>query len=83
MKTIAIDIKQSVFNNDTEAKMYVTKDNDIEPPEYIFSIPVITFSWSAASEDDVKFSFYNVFGDKDKEARLLKEMKAAIRKFEG
>jgi len=82
MKAFAIDIKYSVFNNDTEAIMYVIKDNEVEPQEYIFSIPVITFSWSAVSEEDVKFDFYNVFGDKDKEKRLLNEMKKAIRTIE-
>ena len=42
LETIAFDIKESVFDNDTEATMYVTKD--IYSDRYIISIPVITFA---------------------------------------
>jgi hypothetical protein len=83
MKTIAIDIKHSVFENDTEAIMYVTKDNEEDPTQYIFAIPVITFSWSAVSEEELdKYFTFNVFGNKDGQMRLVEEMKQAIRKLQ-
>jgi hypothetical protein len=77
MKTVAIDIRESVFDNDTEAVMYVTSDWDSD--QYIFAIPVITFSWSAKDEEELeRFYPYNVFGDKEREKKLLEEMKKAI-----
>lgn len=82
MKTIAIDIRESVFDNETEAIMYVTKDDEVEPSQYIFAIPSISFSWSAKNESELKSFFpFNLFGDKEKEKRLLNEMKKAIRAF--
>lgn len=83
MKTIAIDITNTVFNNDTAAMMYVTRDIYEEPVQYIFAIPVITFSWSAKNKQELETFFpFNVFGDKEKEKRLLVEMKRAIDTFE-
>ncbi|MCR2820584.1 hypothetical protein [Lederbergia panacisoli] len=75
MKTIAIDIKHSVFDNETEAIMYVTKD--IYSDSFIVAIPVITFSWEVADERDLDYLLrFNVFGDRDRKERLA----AAIRK---
>jgi hypothetical protein len=67
MKTIAIDIKHSVFNNDTEAIMYVIKDDYEWEDSYIIAIPVITFSWEIKDQrdyDDLVNS--HVFGDSTK-----------------
>jgi hypothetical protein len=83
MKTIAIDIKEKVFNNDTEAIMYVTKDNEGVDPTYVFAIPVISFSWQAENEKQLERFFpMNIFGDKEREKRLLHEMKASIKRFD-
>lgn len=83
MKTIAIDIKETVFENDTEAIMYVTRDNEGVDLTYIFAIPVITFSWSAKNRSELdRFFPLNVFGDKERERRLLEEMREAIKRFE-
>jgi hypothetical protein len=82
MKTIAIDISESVFDNETEAIMYVTKDDEVEPLQYIFAIPAISFSWSAKDESELQTFFpVNVLGEKDREKALLNEMKKAIRTF--
>ncbi len=65
MKTIAIDIKHSVFDNETEAIMYVTKD--IYSDSFIVAIPVIMFSWEVAGERDLDYLLqFNLFGDRDK-----------------
>lgn len=79
MKTITLNLRESVFDNEAEAKMYVIKDEEIEPTLYIFSIPILTFTWSAHDETDLQ-SFYpvSVFGDQEKDERLLNEMKNAI-----
>ncbi|MDD9309755.1 hypothetical protein PUS82_00215 [Cytobacillus firmus] len=79
MKTIAVNIRESVFNNNTDAMLYATKDENIEPALFIFSVPILTFSWSAHDETDLE-SFYptNVFGDKEREQKLLNEMKRAM-----
>lgn len=80
MKTIAIDISQTVFNNDTEAMLYITEDNQTEPNIYVFAIPVITFSWAAENEQELGSLFpWGLFKDKEKEGKLLREMKLALR----
>lgn len=79
MKTITLNLRESVFNNEAEVKMYVTRDEEIEPALYIFSIPMLTLSWSAHDETDLE-SFYpvSVFGDQRKDQKLLIEMKHAL-----
>ena len=82
MKTIAVDISQSVFNNDTEAMLYVTEDTQGEPNKYVFAIPVITFAWGAINEEELECFFpWGLFKDKDKEEKLLSEMKVALKNF--
>ncbi len=79
MKTISIDIKESVFDDETEAVMYVTKDDEADAETYVFAIPYITFSWTAKGVEELDSFFpLNVFGDKDQEKALLEEMKKAI-----
>lgn len=43
LKTIAIDVTHSVFENETAAMMYITKD--IYSESYIVAIPVESFSY--------------------------------------
>ena len=82
MKTIAVDISRTVFNNDTEAMLYVTEDNQGEPNQYVFAIPVITFAWGAIDEKELESFFpWGLFEDKEKEEKLLNEMKVALKKF--
>lgn len=81
IKTIAIDTTHSVFDNDTVAIMYISKD--IYSDSYIVAIPVITFSWEIRNYDD----YYdllkaNVFGDKDKRERLISAIKDGIAEFQ-
>ncbi|MCM3364300.1 hypothetical protein ACFSVM_24495 [Paenibacillus shunpengii] len=81
MKTIAIDIKHSVFENDTEAIMYITKD--IYSDSYIVAVPVITFSWEVADERDLDYLlWFNLFGERDKRERLATAIKKGITEFE-
>jgi hypothetical protein len=85
LKTMAIDIKHSVFDNETEAIMYVTKD--IYSNSFIISIPVITFSWRIW-EDRIEKDYedllkFDLMGNKDWRQRLVEEIRKAIKKFEG
>lgn len=84
MRTIAFDIKHSVFDNDTEAIMYVTKD--IYSESYIIAIPAITFSWDiyeGHEERDYEWLLRsNVFGDPIKKEKLVKVIKKAIVEFD-
>jgi hypothetical protein len=86
LKTIAIDIKHSVFENDTEAVMYITKD--IYSDSFIIAIPVITFSWDIREESQEKDYEYllnsNVIplGDSVQKERLVHAIKEGIAEFE-
>jgi len=81
LKTIAIDIKHSVFENETEAIMYITKD--IHSDSFIVAIPSITFSCDIVDERDYDHLLRsNVFGDKDKLERLVNAIKEGIAEFE-
>ncbi|OJH16002.1 hypothetical protein BLX88_25925 [Bacillus obstructivus] len=83
LKTVAFDIKNSVFDNSTEALMYVTKD--IYAERFIVAIPVITFSWDISmeeSEKDYEWLLKVNVGDMDMKERLVKAIKKAILEFE-
>jgi hypothetical protein len=84
LKTIAVDIKHSVFENETEAIMYITKD--IYSDSFIIAIPVITFSWQIwedrIEKDLEELLRFNLFGDKDKRERLVNAIKEGIAEFE-
>jgi uncharacterized membrane protein len=86
LKTIAVDIKHSVFENKTEAIMYITKD--IYSDSFIIAIPVITFSWDIREESQEKDYEYllnsNVIplGDPVQKERLVTAIKEGIEKFE-
>jgi hypothetical protein len=83
MKTIAFDIKDSVFDNDTEAIMYITKD--IYSDRYIIAIPVITFAWDIRMErPDYEWLLKSNIGigDPGRKEKLVQVIKAAISEFE-
>ena len=52
LKTIAIDIRESVFENDTEGILYITKD--IYSDSYIISVPVWSFSAILSYESETE-----------------------------
>lgn len=81
LKTIAIDIKLSVFENETEAIMYITKD--IHSDSFIIAVPVITFSYEIRDQKDYDHLLrFNVFGDIDKKERLVEAIREGIAEFE-
>lgn len=85
MKTIAFDIKESVFDNDIEAIMYVTKD--IYSERYIIAIPVITFACDIQIENpDKDYEWLlksNIgIGDPVRKERLGQLIKEAISDFD-
>lgn len=82
LNTKSYNIKDSVFDGETEAIMYITKDIYLDA--YIVAIPVITFSWGIIDERDYDYllNSTNIFGDKDKQERLVKVIKQAVLEFE-
>lgn len=80
LKSIAVDITRSVFDNDTAAMMYVIKD--IYSESFVISIPVITFSCDICSEKDYEWLRRSVpIGDPGRKERLVEAIKAAIAGF--
>jgi hypothetical protein len=83
MKAIAIDIKESVFDNETEALLYVIKDVYEAENTFVFSIPVYTFSWDVKTEKDFEaLKSFNIFGSEERRNKLIAEMKRAMSEFE-
>lgn len=85
LKTISIDITHSIFENDTEAIMYVTKD--IYSDKFIIAIPVITFSWDIETgheERDYNWLLRSNIGigDPVRKENLVQAIKEAIAEFE-
>lgn len=84
LTTKAIDIKHSVFENDNEGMMYITKD--IHSDSYIISVPVWSFSaivnYESASrtENDYKWieEHFPVFHQRE---NLVQAIKEAIAEF--
>lgn len=82
LKALAIDIRESVFENETDAMMYVVRDVYSADTEFIFSIPVYTFSISIKEknyEKDIEqmFKYENLF-QPDRKKKLKSEMKRII-----
>lgn len=85
LKTIAFDIKDSVFDVDSEAIMFVTKD--IYSASFIIAIPVITLSLEIRQEHAEKDYEWllksNIgIGDPVRKEKLAVAIKAAITEFE-
>lgn len=83
LQTIAFDLKDLVFDNETEAIMYVTKD--IYAEGFIIAIPEISFScqiWDGEEERDLAWiKEYVPVNGLDRKEKLVKAIKAAITEF--
>jgi hypothetical protein len=83
LKTIAIDIRESVFENDSEGILYITRD--IYSDSYIVSIPIYTFSYQLREgfeEMDYK-ELYRQFplSNTDQKEKLVQAIKEGIAEF--
>ena len=84
LTTIAIDIRESVFENDTEGILYITKD--IYSDSYIISVPVWSFSAilsyesEAQTESDYKW-IQEHFPSFQHRENLVQAIKEAIKEF--
>jgi len=85
LKTIAIDIKHKVFDNETEAIMYITKD--IYSDTFIVSVPVYTFSFDIhqGDEDRDYKEIYKKFpiDNSDQKERLVNTIKEGVELLKG
>ena len=86
VKGFAIDLKQSVFENETEAIMYVLKDVLGAETEFVFSIPVFHFTVSIKESNfkrEIKqcLEQESMFKDTQKE-RLEQEMVRIIENWD-
>lgn len=80
LKTMVFDIQHSVFDNDTAALMYVTKD--IHADSFIISVPVVSFSWEVKTDKDLEhLEKYGVSGVRDVKEKLVEAIKEAIAEF--
>ena len=86
LKTIAIDIRESVFENNSEGILYITKD--IYSDNYIISVPVFNFSSSVSYKSEthaehdykwIKNQFPNIGGDYRE--NLVQAIKEGIEEF--
>lgn len=74
------DVTQTVFDNETVAILYITKD--IYSECYVIALPVYTFSWSVSFdrlEGDLKdILSYNLFGHMERREKLVEAIKEGI-----
>jgi len=85
LKTVAIDIRESVFENECNGILYITKD--IYNDSFIVSVPVYTFSCDVREgyeEMDYK-EIYRRFpiSNTDQKDNLIQVIKDGIETFEG
>ena len=80
LNTVAIDITESVFENESAAMLYITKD--IYSDSYIIAIPVESFSyqvWFSDIERDLNDLLrYASFGHRGQRERLIAAIKEGI-----
>lgn len=83
LKTIVIDVKESVFDNETEAILYVTKD--IYSDSFIIALPAYTFSWDVREhridQDLNELLSFNIFGDRDRREKLVGVIREGIERL--
>lgn len=79
LKTKWCDIKDTVFDNETEAIMYITKD--IYSDSYIVAIPIIIFSWSIMDKHDYDYLRQSKVLDSSRKEKLIQAIKKAIAEF--
>lgn len=83
LETIAFDIRHSVFDNETEAIMYVTKD--IHSDRFIIAIPVITFAMDISMEQPERDYEWllkaNGIAHTERKEKLIAAIKSAIEEF--
>lgn len=82
LKGIVVDIQHSVFENETEAMMYVVKDVYAADTNFVFSIPAFTFSIAIEEENynwhlEEQFRYENLF-QPDRREKLKEEMRRII-----
>lgn len=84
MEVKTFDLQHSVFDNETEAILYVIKDQEEIDDLYVLSLPVYTFSVCVKSVEELEdfWSGYNLFGDPVKSEKFLNAMKDAIESFD-
>lgn len=84
MKAKAIDIRESVFENETEAMLYVIKDVYAADTTYIFAIPLYTFSVDVKNEKELDdfMKRDNLFRNIERREKLIEVMKQTMREFD-
>lgn len=84
MRAKAIDIRHSVFENETEAILYVIKDTEEQEDIYVFSIPIYTFSVSVKNEKELDdfMKIENLFRNIERREKLIEIMKREMREFD-
>lgn len=83
LRTVALDIQHTVFNNDTVGILYLTKD--IHDDSYIISLPIFSFSARIREthvETDCEWIYENIpsMGKKYRE-KLIEVIKQTIENF--
>jgi len=80
----SFDIKHNLFDNETEAILYVTKDKEEQDDFYIFSLPIYCFSYSIYNEKDFDWHLENniPFGDPVRRKKFIKIMKQIIEEWD-
>jgi hypothetical protein len=86
LKTVAIDITRTVFDNHFDAVLYITRD--IYSDSYIISLPVLTFSWQVWDDkrerdlDDL-LKVNGFIGDPVVKERFVEVVKDRLERFDG
>ena len=84
MRVKAIDLRKSVFQNETEAMLYVIKDVHEAEDTFVFSIPLYTFSVVVKNEKELDefMKWDNLFRNIERREKLIEMMKREIREFD-
>ena len=84
MRVKAIDLRKSVFQNETEAMLYVIKDVHEAEDTFVFSIPLYTFSVVVKNEKELDefMKWDNLFRNMERREKLIEIMKREIQEFD-
>lgn len=84
LETKWFDVKKELFENETEAILYVIKDKEESDDYFIFSLPMYCFSYTIYSQKDFDWHLENNIpvGDPVRKKKFIEIMKRIIEEWD-
>ncbi|USK72617.1 hypothetical protein [Peribacillus asahii] len=80
LKSVAVEVTETVFKNEFKATMYVTKDNDL----FVVGFPCVSFCYEIKGECDLEnLGINGIHGVDTQNEEIVKDIREAIEELGG